>query len=149
MRGRIQDSRSEDMERHCLGCGVSLNSKKSYERRTLWCNDGLNVRQVWEDIMSSEHGNEIDLVRFVGTPTNPGYMCRSCFDMYKRMSKLRNELHERAREALARVIAISQPRDSTRKRIADFEQPPPKRLFHGPEKDNASPSVMVSCYLTL
>ena len=39
----------------------------------------------------------------VGTHANPGYiiMCLSCFAKYKAMSKMRNELFEKAGEALA------------------------------------------------
>ena len=96
--------------KYCVGCGVDIHSKKIYERRLLCSEAGRNIKAIWEEIISmklSQSGRELDLESFVGTLQNREYICRTCFDNYKKFLNLRNQLLEKAEEALLRVTIPS------------------------------------------
>ena len=60
------------------------------------------MRETWEEIMStkfSKCGLEQNLV---GTQVDPGNMCLSCFEKYKILSRMHDELLEKAGKALAK-----------------------------------------------
>ena len=111
---------------------------------------GEQVRETWKEVMSAKLSScelELDLDNMIGTQDNPGYMCRSCFDKFKTFSNMRNELLEKAAEALAEMTTVpllpTHSLTSGRKRRGDsLQQPPSKRLFS--EDDQASPAVVVS-----
>ena len=139
---------------YCLGCGENLVGKKPYERRVLYTLHGKKVKDSWKELLTSTGTvsvvAEIDLDQLIGTeenlvsrarpifrthiPTkygetkeNPQFMCRSCFEKYKTLAKLRSELVEKAERALAKMNAV--PNTSRRKRnCTALEQPTSKRL---------------------
>ena len=80
---------------HCLGCGEDLQCKKPYQRRVLYTVQGEQVREMWKEVISSKvtvSGLDLDIDSMVGTKENPGFMCHSCFDKYKTLVKLREEM---------------------------------------------------------
>ena len=130
---------------HCLGCGVNMASKKPYERRVLCSVAGEQVRDSWKEVMLAKLAMcelDLDLDKMIGTEEEPGYMCRLCFEKYKKLSHLRNELLGKAGEALAQINTL--PELPTRKRKSDSVAlyPPSKRILSG--NDQASPAVVVS-----
>ena len=112
---------------YCLGCGENL----PYERRVLYTLQGKKVKDSWKELLTSTGTvsvfAEIDLDQLIGTEENPQFMCRSCFEKYKTLAKLRSELVEKAERALAKMNAV--PNTSRRKRnCTALEQPTSKRL---------------------
>ena len=75
---------------------------KNYERRVL-CSAG-SILEVWKELMTlnlSQCNREMDLCNLIGTPTNPEYICRRCFNNYQKFINCRSELLEKAE--IARV----------------------------------------------
>ena len=94
--------------KYCFACCVDIHSKKIYERRLLCSEAGRNIKAIWEVSMKlSQSGRELDLEGLVGTLENPEYICRTCFDNYKKFLNLHNQLLKKAEEALLRVTVPS------------------------------------------
>ena len=133
---------------YCLGCGENLVGKKPYERRVLYTLQGKKVKDSWKELLTSTGTvsvvAEIDLDQLIGTEENLQFMCRSCFEKYKTLAKLRSDLVEKAERALAKMNAV--PNTSRRKKnCTALEQPTSKRLFV--EDEQTSPAVVVSATL--
>ena len=111
---------------YCLGCGENLVGKKPFERRVLQGKKVTNVHRHCQCCCKTLN------------------LCRSCFEKYKTLAKLRCELVEKAERALAKMNAV--PNTSRRKRnCTALEQPTSKRLFV--EDEQTSPAVVVSATL--
>ena len=78
----------------------------------------------------------------VGTKENPRYMCRSCFDKYKTLVKVRTELLGKAENTLAKMTTAPRNISARKRRGTALEQPPSKRLFF--EDEQTSPAVVIS-----
>ena len=94
---------------------------------------------MWKEILSSKGWLDIDIDKMIGTLR---YMCRSCFDKYKPLVKVRTELLEKAENVLAKMTTALRNISTRKRRDTAFEQPPSKRLFL--EDEQASPAVVVS-----
>ena len=74
---------------YCLGCGENLVGKKPYERRVLYTLQGKKVKDSWKELLTSTGTVSVVLDQLIGTEENPQFMCRSCFEKYKTLAKLR------------------------------------------------------------
>ena len=121
-----------------------MGQRKVYDRRVLYTAQSEMVREMWKEVVSSKvtlSGIDIDIHDMVETEGNPRYMCRSCFDKYKTLAKLQNELSNKAENALAK-ITTSHFTSARKRSSTTLQQPPPKRLFV--EDEPTSPAVVVS-----
>ena len=132
----------------CLGCGDDLKLRKAYERRALGSTQGEQVREMYKEVLSLRMalcGVHLDVHSMIGTEDNPGYMC-PCFDKYKSLAKLHNEMLQKVEIDLSKIVSTSGlPTTYTlpRKRTGCTLQEPPSKQLHVVQKQS-SPAVVVS-----
>ena len=75
---------------YCRGCGNDLSNKAKY-RRVMKSVSSRSVLPGWRmiaELKLKEKNLTADLDGELGTATNPGYMCRSCFTNYEKVQKV-------------------------------------------------------------
>ena len=145
--------RLERAKKICLGCGVSIDSLKKYERRLLCSDSSKEVRSAWEVTFSrklDDCGKKANLEELVGSETNPEYVCRKCFADYEKLVRLQNQLLQKVEVAVSKMPAFSQTQDLSVKLGRKRKRPDSARIA-GPCKwplfapqEGTSPAVVVS-----
>ena len=136
----------------CPGCGVDIDTLKSYEKRLLSSDASKKIKYAWEEIFSRMllHLESTETVDAIASLTSE-YICRRCFSGYERLLRVQQELLEKAegvisklqRGARGNVIGEKRKRTGTARGIA----PPCKRPLFAPT-EGTSPSVVVRVRIT-
>lgn len=148
--------------RFCLGCGLDLETAKSYERRVLCSETTKKILPAWDEIVGrklKQLNLQIDRDEVIGCVDDsctsslqkPGYMCRKCVRLYEQYQKQQQDLLTKAENALSvmpgvsPLIIASPAPGQKRQREADSEDvsAPPKAKRPLFTQGSKSPGVVV------
>ena len=93
----------------CLGCGC--NTAPS-DTRTLHSDDAKEVMSTWTAFVSHVCESQKESAAFIhcnGDPSATGKMCRKCFSMYSRFSKLQAVIEDGISEAIKVAVPSATP----------------------------------------
>ena len=107
--GESMATGTKRQQNFCLGCGC--NTAPS-DTTTLHGDDANKVMSTWKAFVSHVCESQKESAAFINTngdPSATGKMCRKCFSMYSRFSKLQAAIEHGISEAIKVVVPSTTP----------------------------------------